>query len=94
MFTQEHPIQFSMKNKRRGSFYFLDFYLPDASIAIEADGVYWHQTKKSKDEKRDAFLLSQGITVIRITDKELEAVTDATALVRERLGNLIIPVSP
>jgi very-short-patch-repair endonuclease len=48
----------------------LDFYHPDLKINIEIDGES-HDLEKTQlfDRRRDDFLDSQGISVIRITDK-------------------------
>lgn len=63
--------------------YFLDFYLPDHQLAVEADGEFWHDAER--DAKRDAFVLTQGIRTVRITYSELHKAADKTALVAARL---------
>jgi type I restriction-modification system DNA methylase subunit len=50
--------------------YILDFYCHDARSAIELDGAV-HEHRKKKDTRRDAYLESQGIKVIRIRNEEL-----------------------
>lgn len=85
VFHQEYPVLHNPKSKRRGNFYFLDFFLPDTNIAIEADGIYWHESRKESDAKRDLFLASKGIKVIRVTDKEIEAAESVTALLSQKL---------
>lgn len=50
--------------------YILDFYCHEARIALELDGPV-HNNRKDKDRKRDAYLQSQGINVIRIANNEL-----------------------
>jgi len=50
--------------------YILDFYCHEARTAIELDGPV-HKKRKSKDMKRDAYLTSQGIHVIRIKNEDL-----------------------
>ena len=50
--------------------YILDFYCHEAKLAIEFDGSV-HETRKKKDNKRDAYLTSLGIKVVRIPNKKL-----------------------
>ena len=50
--------------------YILDFYCHEARIAVELDGPV-HDKRKTKDAKRDAYLKSQGIKVVRITNHDL-----------------------
>jgi type I restriction-modification system DNA methylase subunit/very-short-patch-repair endonuclease len=49
--------------------YILDFYCHEAGTAIELDGPV-HETRIKKDAKRDAYLESQGIRVIRIKNED------------------------
>jgi very-short-patch-repair endonuclease len=70
-FRRQHPI----------GPYILDFYCPSARLAIEVDG-FAHDTaaRTRHDERRQAWLAQQGITVLRIgasdvlKDQRLEAV--------------------
>ena len=70
-FRRQHPI----------GPYILDFYCPSARLAIEVDG-FAHDTaaRVRHDERRQAWLAQQGITVLRIgasdvlKDQRLEAV--------------------
>ena len=57
---------------KKNKVYFLDFYLPDYSIAIEIDGKY-HSTEEQikKDIERDADLQKLGIKTFRITNKQV-----------------------
>jgi len=50
--------------------YILDFYCHDIRTAIELDGPV-HEHRQKKDSRRDAYLESQGIRVIRIQNEEL-----------------------
>ena len=49
--------------------YITDFYIHYAKIVIELDGVQ-HEARenKEKDEKRDEYFKSQGITVLRYSN--------------------------
>jgi very-short-patch-repair endonuclease len=56
-FRRQHPI---------GSV-IVDFYCPSVRLAIEVDGrTHWGDDAQWRDEKRDRWLQSQGITVLRI----------------------------
>jgi type I restriction-modification system DNA methylase subunit len=50
--------------------YVLDFYCHEMQIAIEFDGAV-HENRQKKDGKRDAYLTSLGIKVIRIPNEKL-----------------------
>lgn len=50
--------------------YWIDFALPEFKIAIECDGVYWHN--KEKDKIRDEELLKVGWKTLRFTDIEIK----------------------
>ena len=51
--------------------YIVDFYIAPIRLAIEIDGSS-HIIKKLYDKKRDEFLLSQGINVLHIDDKDVK----------------------
>ncbi|HQI28099.1 MAG TPA: N-6 DNA methylase [Sedimentisphaerales bacterium] len=50
--------------------YILDFYCDEHRLAIELDGGV-HEGRRKHDAKRDAYLASQGVTVIRIPNRDL-----------------------
>lgn len=54
--------------------FFADFADPKKRIAIECDGAAYHSPEK--DRQRDAFLLSQGWTVYRISGSDCNRVID------------------
>jgi very-short-patch-repair endonuclease len=46
--------------------YYLDFFCPEARLAIELDGgVHGFPEQRAKDRQRDAFLTGDGIRVLR-----------------------------
>lgn len=63
--------------------YRIDFFLPNNNLAVEADGTFWHANPvgKLRDERRDTFVLSQGIKTIRITEADLNKAFNPTDLV-------------
>jgi very-short-patch-repair endonuclease len=60
--------------------YEIDFFWPEERVAVEVDGFAYHRTRGrfEGDRSRDAALRKAGITVIRITWRQLER--DATAV--------------
>ena len=50
--------------------YIVDFYCAEANIVIELDGKS-HDGRKEYDEKRDSWLNSQGLLVLRVPNLEL-----------------------
>ncbi len=79
-FRRQHPF---------GSL-ILDFYCPSARLAAEVDGaVHWGEAAQAKDEARDRWLASQGVSVLRIPAsqiyRDLDGVTDAILLQAEAL---------
>ncbi len=60
--------------------YIVDFYCPDAKLAIEIDGSS-HDLKEVKDIKRQDDLEKAGIIFLRFTNKEIEENPDGAAIV-------------
>ncbi len=61
-FRKQHPI----------GRYFLDFYVARLKLAIEIDGIVHDMgDRPRRDEKRDPFLRSLGIEVVRIPATEV-----------------------
>ena len=56
--------------------YVADFYCPEARLVIEVDGRD-HLNQQGHDAKRDAWMNSTGIMVIRITPTQLAKDIDA-----------------
>lgn len=72
--------------------YWIDAYLPSLFIALEVDGDYWHSlpAQIARDNRKDAFLKTHGLHVVRITQSELLSCNSTTSLVQHKL-NLIEP---
>ena len=54
----------------RKAFFVLDFYCPQLRLCIELDGTS-HDHKQEYDEQRSAYLLRQGITVVRYQNEQV-----------------------
>jgi very-short-patch-repair endonuclease len=61
-FRRQHPV----------GPYILDFFCPAAQLAVEVDGTV-HESKNQAhhDERRDAWLAKDGITVLRIAAADI-----------------------
>ncbi len=70
-FLRKYPARFQ-RQKTIGN-YIVDFYCHSAKLVIELDGSQ-HYTEKGEeyDSKRDAFLREQGLTVIRISNLDVD----------------------
>ena len=69
-FLRNHPIKFT-RQKVLGK-YIADFYCAKAKLVIELDGSqHYEPIGATKDEKRTSFLEDYGITVIRISNLDV-----------------------
>lgn len=48
--------------------YELDIYIPEKNIAIEVDGIYWHQFDHEKTANKKQLCEAKGISLLHITD--------------------------
>ena len=81
--------RFAGKFRRQHSLgpYVLDLYCADARLAIEADGGgHYSENGQAADASRDAFLASQGVRVLRFTDRQIMT---ETAMVLEDVWEAI-----
>ena len=55
--------------------YSIDFALPSLKLGIEVDGYLFHSTdeQKQRDKQRDNNLASQGWTIIRFSDNDVDS---------------------
>lgn len=54
--------------------YVLDIYVPLHRLDIEADGERWHGGgAEEREAERDAWIAAQGITVLRLSEAEIQA---------------------
>ncbi len=66
--------QLGVKFRRQVPFdkYILDFYCDELQLNIELDGgQHYSDEGKKNDEKRDQYLRSQNITVLRFSDRDV-----------------------
>jgi very-short-patch-repair endonuclease len=67
-FRKQHPI----------GPYVADFYCPSAKMVIEIDGAV-HNERQDADSRRDAYMASVGLTVIRVPAAEVLADPEGVA---------------
>ncbi len=52
--------------------YVVDFYCPEASLAVEVDGLsHFSEEQQARDTRRSAFLKEQGIDVVRVVNADV-----------------------
>ena len=69
-FLQHHPLHF-YRQRAIGN-YVVDFYCAKAKLVIEVDGSqHYEESGLKKDAERTRFLESKGLSVIRLTNNEI-----------------------
>ncbi|MGI8437415.1 MAG: DUF559 domain-containing protein, partial [Chthoniobacterales bacterium] len=67
--------------------YICDFFCADAKLVVECDGEAHMSTERQKfDQKRDAYLRSQGLTVLRFENNRI--IEDSESVLRSIAENL------
>ena len=70
-FLREYPVKI-YKQKIIGN-YILDFYCHQAKLAIELDGSqHYEEQGREYDQRRTAFLEKEGITVFRVSNRDVK----------------------
>ncbi|MBN1548284.1 MAG: DUF559 domain-containing protein, partial [Syntrophaceae bacterium] len=76
MLRDRQLLGFKFRRQHQVGDYILDFYCHEAKLAVELDGAV-HEQRLEKDAKRDAYLKSQGIQVLRISNEDLVSHTSS-----------------
>jgi len=63
----------------------IDIFLPKFNIGIEYDGNYWHKVKEERDLKKNRFLLSQKINLIRVREHPLKPLSKNDVIVTHEI---------
>lgn len=78
-FLKELPVNFN-RQKVIGK-YIVDFYCAEAKLIIEIDGSqHYFEEGKRADEKRDAFLNSLGLVVLRYSNLDVNTNFDGVCI--------------
>ena len=91
-FLREYPVHF--KRQVTCKDYILDFYCPNAKLAVELDGSYHRASQVAeKDRIRTEYLNSVGILVMRFPNRDIWHNLDRVCnqidyMVRERINSL------
>ncbi len=73
--------------------YFLDFAFVACQVAIEVDGVGWHERAAVKDAARDAWLAGQGWRIFRYNTRQVGQ--DAAGCVQDVIAKLhVLGIDP
>ena len=81
-------LGYTVNRQKPFGFYFLDFYIAALKIAIEVDGRI-HEGTYEHDIRRDKWLASQGVTVIRISARSIfENIGDVVAFLQIRIDQI------
>jgi len=78
---RKRPNGLKFRNQHPAGPYILDFFCAEHRLAIEVDGeAHSRGDKPARDEARDAWLRTQGVTVVRVAASEV--LRDIGAVVR------------
>lgn len=73
--------------------YFLDFAFVTCKVAIEVDGVGWHERAAAKDAARDVWLAGQGWHIFRYTTRQVGQ--DAAGCIQDVITKLqVLGIDP
>ena len=77
----------------------IDIYLPNLNVGIEYDGKYWHKNIKEVDLKKNDFLLSQKINLIRVREYPLSSLSENDLIVntpidKSDIDNILKKICP
>ncbi len=69
---KKRPHGLKFRRQERCGPYYLDFFSAPARLAIEVDGSqHEHPDQLRRDQRRDAFVASQGIETIRVSARDV-----------------------
>jgi very-short-patch-repair endonuclease len=68
-FLRQHPIKV-WETSGKYHFYYADFYCAEKKLVVEIDGLI-HTLKEDYDRARDQIMLELKLTVLRVTNEEV-----------------------
>jgi len=68
----------------------VDIFIPQLSLGIEIDSLYWHKNKVQKERTKDNLLTRNGIRLIRLREKGLVRISDSDIYFSSKESHLAI----
>ena len=65
----------------------IDIYIPSVKLAIEYDGVLWHNSKKDRDVNKSELIRKHGDLLIRFREYGLDEISDFSSKINVRIKN-------
>jgi very-short-patch-repair endonuclease len=82
-------LGFKFRRQHQIGDYIVDFYCCEANLVIECDGTVHDQNERwHHDQKRDAYMISQGLSVLRFSN---DRVLRNTANVIDEICRILTP---
>jgi very-short-patch-repair endonuclease len=69
LFKQQYPIHKGTDKRGHKTNYFIDFFIPEHKIAIECDGIYWHD--EERDRQKSDTIKKNGFLLLRFTENQI-----------------------
>ena len=95
IFTELKTIFFDVEYRKKIDGKEVDIFIPIYQIAIEYDGSYFHRNMEERDLKKNTFLKTKGIEVIRLRHKPLkklaknDLIVNADAISKSDMNQLL-----
>jgi len=81
-------LGFKFRRQHQFGDYVTDFYCHEAKLVIECDGsVHYRNEAWQHDQKRDAYMITQGVRVLRFTN---HAIVDDTEVVLAEIAKQLL----
>jgi len=91
LLRNRHLLGFKFRRQHQFGNYVADFYCREARLAIECDGgVHDRNEQWHHDQLRDAYMISQGIRVLRFTNEQI--LNDTESVLDEIAKHLPLPL--
>ena len=91
LLRNRHLLGFKFRRQHQFGNYVTDFYCREARLAIECDGgVHDRNEQWHHDQLRDAYMISQGIRVLRFTNERI--LNDTEGVLDEIAKHLPLPL--
>lgn len=95
-FVHEHRVDAYCGIRGQPVYYWLDFFIPDLNLALEADGEIWHKffDTVKRDRRRDKLIAKKhGIKVVRLNSFDVRRIRirqNVTRILLKRCVEIIL----